>query len=275
LSADDQVMRDDVGRTFFFDAYNFTATSATGLAVEVRSTVFNPAVVLFKRNPDKSLTPLATDDDLGGLGNGAIVNGNSLLLTVAPEDGEYVVVVTSSETNENGVGGYTVRLTGNAVQQTAFGANISGAIAAGDLQTVAGDLVDAYWFLGMAGDRAQITMSSANFDPALVLNRNNGENIAADDNGGGGTTAQITQTLSDTGIYVIVATPFAPNAAGAYTLTLTRLATLAANVEAEANLRIQERPGRAVMLKRITSDPREINLDSRFDRLTSRRVITR
>src|SRR5262245_28409861 len=88
LSADDQLLRDDAGRTFFFDAYNFTATAATGLAVEVRSTVFNPAVVLFKRSPDKSLTPLATDDDLGGLGDGAIVNGNSLLLSVASEDGE-------------------------------------------------------------------------------------------------------------------------------------------------------------------------------------------
>jgi uncharacterized protein (TIGR03437 family) len=275
LSADDQVLRDDVGRTFFFDAYNFTATSSTGLAVEVRSSVFNPAVILFKRNADGSLTPLATDDDLGGLGDGAIVNGNALLLTVAPEDGEYVVVVTSSETNEDGVGGYTVRLTGNAVQRTAYGANISGSIAAGDLQTVAGDFLDAYWFTGAAGDRAQITMSSANFDPLLILNRNNGENIAIDDNGGGGTAAQITQTLSETGIYVIVATPFAPNATGAYTLMLTRLTTPSANVEAEANLRLQERPGRAVMLKRIGSDPREINLDSRFDRLTSRRVITR
>jgi hypothetical protein len=127
----------------------------------------------------------------------------------------------------------------------------------------------------VAGDRAQITMSSANFDPLLILNRNNGESIATDDNSGGGTTAQITQTLSDTGIYVIVATPFAPNATGAYTLMLTRLTSLSANVETEANLRLQERPGRAVMLKRIVPDHREINLDSRFDRLASRRVITR
>ena len=275
LTTDDQVVRDDAGRTFFFDAYNFTATAGTGLAVEVRSSVFNPAAVLFKRESDGSLTPLATDDDLGGLGDGAVVNRNALLLTVAPEDGEYVVFVTSSETNEDGVGGYTVRLTGNAVQRTAYGANISGSIAAGDLQTAAGDFLDAFWFAGAAGDRAQITMSSANFDPLLIFNRNNAENIAADDNSGGGTTAQTTQTLSDPGIYVIVATPFAPNMTGAYTLTLTRLTSLSPNVEAEANLRRQERPGRAVMLKRISTDPEEVNLDSRFVRLTSRRVITR
>jgi len=275
LSADDQVLRDDAGRTFFFDAYNFTATAGSGLGVDVRSSVFNPTAILFKRNADGSLTPLATDDDLGGLGDGDFVNRNALLLTVAPEDGEYVAVVTSSDSNENGVGGYTVRLVGNAVQRAAYGANISGSIAAGDLQTSAGDFLDAYWFAAAAGDRAQITMSSANFDPALILNRNNGDNIAADDNGGGGTTAQITQTLSDTGVYVIVATPFASNATGAYMLTLSRLTTAGANVEAEANLRLQERSGRAFLLKRITTDPAEINLDSRFDRLTSRRVVRR
>ncbi len=275
LSADDQVLRDDAGRTFFFDAYNFTASAGTGLAIDVRSTVFNPAAILFKRNADNSLTPLATDDDLGGLGDGVIVNRNALLLSVAPEDGEYVLVVTSSETNENGVGGYTVRLVGNAIQRTAYGANISGAIAAGDLQTAAGDFLDTYWFAAAAGDRAQITMTSANFDPFLILNRNNGENIAADDNTGGGTTAQITQTLSDAGIYVIVATPFAPNTTGAYTLTLTRLTTMSANAETQANLQQEELPGRAVTLKRIMTDSREINLDSRFDRLTSRRVIVR
>src|SRR5262249_29425189 len=225
LSADDQVLRDDAGRTFFFDAYHFTASSGTGLAVDVRSSVFNPAVILFKNNPDGSLSPLATDDDLGGLGNGDCVNRNALLLTVAPEDGDYVAVVTSSETNENGVGGYTIRLTSNAVQRTNYGASVSGSIAAGDLQTSAGDLLDAYWFAAVAGDRAQITMSSTAFDPLLIFNRNNGENVAVDDNGGGGTTAQITQTLSDSGIYVVIATPFATNTTGAYNLTLTRLAS--------------------------------------------------
>jgi uncharacterized protein (TIGR03437 family) len=272
LTGADQVLRDDAGRTFLFDAYNFTATAGTGLAVDLRSSVFDAAVVLYKRNPDGSLTPLATDDDLGGLGDGDFVNNNSLLLTVAPEDGEYVVFVTSSERQPDGVGGYTIRLIGNALQRTSYGANVSGSIAAGDLQTAAGDFLDAYFFAGTIGDQAQITMSSQNFDPLLILNRNIGETIAANDNGGGGTTAQITQTLDASGIYVIVATPFAPSATGAYTLSLTRLGASGANVQA-AELRQQERPGRALTLRRIASNADEINLDSRFVRLTSRRVI--
>ena len=275
LGADDQVLRDDAGRTFFFDAYRFTATAATGVAVDVRSSVFDAAVVLFKRDADGSLKPLATDDDLGGLGEGDIVNENALLLTVLQESGEYVVFVTSAENNENGVGGYTLRLVGNAVQQTSVGASVSGSIAAGDLQTSAGDYLDAFWFVSAAGDQTQIKLSSSAFDPALILNRNNGETIAANDDGGGGPSgkdAQITLTLP--GVYVIVATPFAPNATGAYTLSLTRVTSLGAEAEAKANMRQQEQAGRAVTLKRIMPNSEEINLDSRFDRLTSRRVVT-
>jgi uncharacterized protein (TIGR03437 family) len=278
LSADDQVLRDDAGRTFFFDAYRFTASAATGVAIEVRSTVFDPAAVLFKRNADGSLKPVATDDDLGGLGDGDIVNGNALLLTLLQESGEYVIFVTSAETNEDGVGGYTVRLAGNAIQQTSVGATVSGAIAAGDLQTAAGDYLDAFWFTGVGGSQVQIKLSSASFDPLLILNRNNGETIAVDDNSGGGASgkdAQITQLLPETGVYVIVATPLAPNLTGAYTLSLANAVSLGAEanaeVRAEADLR---QPGRGLTLRRIAPDLEERGVDSRFDRLTSRRVIT-
>ncbi len=274
LHADDQVTRDDAGRTFFFDAYSFTATAATGVAIDVRSSVFDAAAVLFKRNADGSLQPLATDDDLGGLGNGDIVNENALLLTLLQESGDYVIFVTSAENNENGVGGYTLRLVGGAVQQTSVGSNITGSIDTGDLQTAAGDYLDAYWFAGAAGDLLQIKMSSSAFDPLLLLNRNNGEIIAADDNSGGGVSgkdAQINMTLSQSGVYVIVATPFAPNATGAYTLSLARAPGLSAGVEAltETN---PHQSGRGLRLERLLTEPERTSLDSRFDRLTSRRV---
>jgi uncharacterized protein (TIGR03437 family) len=278
LSADDQVLRDDAGRTFFFDAYHFTATAGSGVAVDVRSTVFNAAAVLFKRRPDGSLAAVATDDDLGGLGDGDIVNGNALLLTVIQESGDYVIFVTSAETDEDAVGGYTVRLTGAAVQQTTVGANVSGSIASGDLQTAAGDYLDAYWFAGLAGDPVQIKLSSTSFDPLLILNQNTGETLAVDDNSGGGASgkdAQITQTLPETGVYVVVATPLAPNVTGPYTLSLARPAGLGAGaraeIEAESLLR---QPARGLTLRRISPNAEDARLDSRFVRLTSRRVVT-
>lgn len=267
LTADDQVLRDEAGRTYFFDAYRFTATAGTGIAVDVRSTVFDAAAVLYKRNADGSLTPLASDDDLGGLGDGAVVNGNALLLTALQESGEYVIFVTSSTGDENGQGGYTVRLAGNAIQQIGYGANVTAAIAAGDLQTAAGVYFDGYFFAGTAGDRVQIQMSSASFDPLLILSRNNGDPLAFDDNSGGGTSSQIATQLPETGVYVIVATPFAVNAAGGYTLSLSRATSFAE--EAEETV---ASPGRTLLLKRL--DPERAQ-ETQFERFATRRVVVR
>ncbi|MDX2033045.1 MAG: DUF4394 domain-containing protein [Blastocatellia bacterium] len=269
LSADDQVLRDEAGRTYFFDAYRFTATAGTGIAVDVRSTVFDAAAILYKRNGDGSLTPLASDDDLGGLGDGAIVNGNALLLTALQESGEYVIFVTSATSDENGQGGYTVRLAGNAIQQIAYGANLTAAIAGGDLQTAAGVLLDGYFFAGTAGDRVQIQISSPSFDPLLLLSRNTGDPLAFDDNGGGGTSSLLTTQLPATGVYVIVATPFAANAAGGYTLSLSRATTALQADQAEP---LSSGAGRPLLLKQL--DPERME-EARFGRFATRRVIER
>lgn len=268
LAATDQVTRDEAGRTFFFDAYQFSTSALTGLSIDVRSSVFDPAVILFKRGPNNTLTPVGTDDDLGGLGDGDFVNKNALLLTAVAESGDYVLFVTSSTRNENGVGGYTVRLSGNAIQPAAYGANINGTFGPGDVQTSAGDYIDAYYFAGVAGDRVQLTMSSTAFDPLLILNSNDGDVAAFDDNSGGGTTAQILGVLPDTGLYVLVATPFAANAVGAYNLTLTKVT--AAATAAKSIVRPDGAPARFT-LKRLSPEVLE---DSRFEKFTTRRVIT-
>jgi uncharacterized protein (TIGR03437 family) len=268
LAATDQVTRDEAGRTYFFDAYQFSTSALTGLAIDVRSSVFDPAVILYKRGANNTLTPVGTDDDLGALGDGDFVNKNALLLTAVAESGDYILFVTSSTKNENGVGGYTVRLSGNAVQSAAYGANINGSFAAGDVQTAAGDFIDAYYFTGVAGDRVQLTMSSTAFDPLLILNGNNGDITAFDDNSGGGTTAQVIGVLPDTGIYVVVATPFAPNVGGDYNLTINRVTSAAA--AAKTIIRPDGSPAR-LALKRISPEALE---DTRFEKFTTRRVIT-
>jgi uncharacterized protein (TIGR03437 family) len=270
LSTDDAVMRDEAGRTFFFDAYRFTATSGTGVAIDVRSSVFDAAAMLYKRNPDGSLRLTAADDNLGGMGDGDFVNDNALLLSALQEGGEYVLFVTSSPDDENATGGYTVRLTANAMQPTSYGASVNGAIASGDLQTSAGDYLDAYWFVGAAGDRVRIRLSSAAFDPLLLLGRNNGELLAADDNGGGETTAEITATLSETGVYVLIGTPFAPAVTGAYTMALSRVTeSTLAEAAPEA---VVAAPGRVHMLRPLSADAGE---GARLDHFATRRIIER
>ena len=265
LTTDDQVLLGANFRTYYFDAYSFTAAAGTGVAFDLRASTFDPALVLYKRETNGTLTAVASDDDLGGLGDGDIVNNNALLLTAVPETREYILVVTSSEDNPGGRGGYTLRLIGNSMQSVAFGATVNGQIAAGDLQTAAGDYLDAYWFAGVGGDRVQIKLASAAFDSLLLLNKNNGATVAADDNSGGGQDAQITFTLPETGVYVIVATPFAPNRTGNYTLSLTRLNNLAAEGEpALAEL------GRAA---RLTREGKGANDDSRFQEFANRRIV--
>ncbi len=228
LMTTDQLTKagDGSGRTYFFDAYSFTANAQTGLALDVRSKAFDAAALLYRKGANGALTLIAADDDLGGLGDGNIDNSDALLLTVVAA-GDYVLFVTSADDSPNAVGGYSVKLLGNAVQPLSYGANLTNANIGGtDLRTSGGTLLDAYWFAGVQSELAQIKMSSTSFDSFLLLNTNDGETIATDDNGGGGLDAQISKTLPASGIYVVIATPFALNATGNYSLTLDRGAAL-------------------------------------------------
>lgn len=266
LSADDQVLAAPDGRTYFFDAYRFTAVATTTLAADLRSQLFDASVLLYKRNASGALDLIAADDDLGGLGDGDIVNDNALLLTTIQEAGEYVLFVTSSEDDPNGTGAYTLRLIGNAVQAIAYGATVNGQIAPGDLQTSAGAYLDAYWFAGIQGEQVQIRLNSTAFDPALILNRNNGATVAADDNGGGGTNSLINFTLPETGVYMIVATPLSPNLTGAYTLSLTRSTGLQSEALSDEAVTIET--GRTDRLNGLSDA-------SRLERFANRRVVVR
>lgn len=276
LAQGDQVQSAN-GLNYFFDAYQFTVGPNTGVVVDLRSTVFDPLVLLYKRNSDGSLKLIAADDDFGGLGDGDIVNNNSLLLTTIQEGGDYVVFVTSADDSPGATGGYTLRLIGNSVQSLSYGASISGQIANGDLQTAAGDLLDAYSFAGIAGDRVQIKMSASTFDSLLILNKNTGASVAADDNSGGGQDAQLTFTLSETGIYMIIATPFAPNRVGSYMLSLNRLTSAVA--EGDVPLAVQVEPGRAAAFSLNKAEGRSegkgANDEARFDRFAMRQVVDR
>lgn len=237
LTVDDQIMRagDGSGRTYFIDAYSFTANATTGLAVDVRSNVFDATALLYKKEANGSLTLLAADDDLGGLGEGNIDNTNALLLTVVPGSGDYVIVVTSADDSPDALGGYTIRFIGNAIQPIAYGTNLANAsIATSDLQSSGGDYLDAYWFAGIAGEMVQLKMSSASFDSYLILNTNDGETVVSDDNTGGGADALIKTTLARTGIFVVIATPFANNRFGNYSLTLERVTSFAPTAETVA-----------------------------------------
>ncbi|HYE74445.1 MAG TPA: hypothetical protein VEF04_13995, partial [Blastocatellia bacterium] len=155
-----------------------------------------------------------------------------------PETGDYVALVSSF--NQAETGAYTIKLTTGNIATTAYNTTVNGAITTSDLQTQGGVYLDAYALNITKGDRVQITMRSTALNSFLQLRKMNGEDagdeIAFNDQGGGGNDAQITVLPDDnritTGLYVIVATPLQANVTGAYTLTVTKIASFSPEAQA-------------------------------------------
>ncbi len=272
LTPDDQVQRngDGSGRTYFFDAYKFTANATTGLALDLRAQLFDASLLLYQRQSNGSLRLIAADDDTGGLGEGIVANTDALLLTVLPGSGEYVVMVTSSDDAPNAMGAYTLRLLGNAIQPIGIGSSVNAGIATSDLKTSGGDYFDAYWFAGVQGENVEIRMNSTDFDSYLSLSNNGGEFLADDDNSGGNGDSLLRATLPETGLYVFLATPYAVNVTGAYALSLERLNSLSVPTSEAVNA--TSAPQRRMPIARVESVRGTIT-PSQFERFAARRVI--
>jgi len=233
LTVDDQVQTGLEGTTYFFDAYRFTTTTAnTTVAIDLRSPQFDAAALLY-RIDNNTLTFLGVDDQTGGIGNGRQDNNNALFLTVLQNPGDYVIFATSADVEPNGVGSYTLKLVVNVVTQLSYSPNaVNQAIANTDLQTSAGTYLDAFWFNGANGDNARISMNSTALDSLLILQRNDGEFLASDDNSGpNARDAVINNRLTASGIHVIIATPYETNKTGNYTITLNRVTSFDAESE--------------------------------------------
>jgi len=95
-------------------------------------------------------------------------------------------------------------------------------------QTVYGEInpageIDVYYFDGTAGQEVTIEMtkSSGNLDPYIILYRPNGSYLAYDDDGAGYPNARLVIRLPDSGRYQLNARSYASYQTGAYTLRVT------------------------------------------------------
>lgn len=246
LTMDDQIQEDGQGRTFFSDAYRFSATGTTivTIALDLRSAQFDAAILLYKLNSDGTISFLSFDDQTGGLSSRNLTNNNNaLLITVLPDNGDYVVLASSADVAPDALGNYTLALTTGVAQQINYGANLASAsIATTDPQTSGGTYLDAYWFNGTQGDRVQVTMTALPpnpFNPYLIIIKRDGTEIT----GATDPEAQVTKTLPETGVYLILATPFEVNRTGSYTLSVTKLSGFAGepNISASAQSLLPER----------------------------------
>ncbi|NOT61150.1 MAG: hypothetical protein HOP19_13105, partial [Acidobacteria bacterium] len=234
LTTQDRRMTGDngSGQSYFFDGYRMYLPADTNVAVELYSVQFDAAAILYRRMPDGSLAYVAADDQTYGMDETRDLN-HALLLTRVAEAGEYVLCVTSAAADPGGTGRYTMRWRsqGYQVQPIFYGATIGGVFTNKDIRTGGGNTLDAFTFTGHAGDVVKVQVSGTNFDPFIILNRNNGDYVTEDDNSGGGKNAELIVTLPATGRYMLYVTPYETWRGGNYTLKLTSQGTAAVTDE--------------------------------------------
>lgn len=168
-------------------SYTFSAEQGDKIAATLSSRQFDALLHIIDADDD---TLISNDDSEGSLNS--VIEDYEI-----PADGEYSIVVTSSD--GKGVGGYTVSFKQIDSTEMTYGDSIQANFT--DSQQ------DFYQFEGEGGDVISIRMTSNHIDSFIRLSDENFE-IMADDNGGGGWNAMITAfTLPQTGTYEIAAMP--------------------------------------------------------------------
>jgi hypothetical protein len=106
----------------------------------------------------------------------------------------------------------------------AFNQTIDGTIADTDCKLSDGSYADPYVLTLTASTTIQVDLSSTAFDTYLLVTDAQGNEVAHDDDGGGGSNSRIRLTLA-AGSYAVWANAYEPNKFGPYTLRLTNAGT--------------------------------------------------
>ncbi len=98
------------------------------------------------------------------------------------------------------------------------GDEIDDELAIGDFTAPGGAWVRAYELVGTAGNTVTVDLTSDAFDALLILIGPGLAELVFDDDGAGACNARITITFPEDGSYRILASTFAPETGGAFTL---------------------------------------------------------
>jgi hypothetical protein len=203
-----------------FDAYRFSGQEGQRVQVTMRSGDFD--AYLEVASAEGEFVPLAYDDD--GLGEGL----NSRLNFTIPSTGDYVVRAQPLGGSARGL--YALELTDRGPAPVAgsilIGATVRGSLTEAD-SMAAGDssYYDDYRFEVAEGDRLRLTMVSNAFDAFLALGEGLAEDfmlIDSDDDSLSDTNSLIEHEFDEGGWYTLRANSYAPNATGAYVITIER-----------------------------------------------------
>ena len=212
----------------FYDSFTFEAE--VGQAIDISATSAEFDTYLIVRGPGDAR--FENDDCAEG-------STNACIRETASASGTWRVLVTSFEPGENGR--YALR--GGASGQAGTGGTSTsstststgsrqqrGTLAAGDARLNSGEYQDAFTIEGRAGQRVTIDLASSAFDTYLMLRGPDGSSFDNDDaEGGSGTNSRLEVTLPANGSYRLIVTSYEPGETGAYTLSSSGPAILAAS----------------------------------------------
>jgi hypothetical protein len=233
----DMVMETPVQGTIdsnsYAQVYTLQADQGTDLLVAMfaDSSALDSYVIFANSDGDV----LAEDDNSGSQVGGS--TEDAFLRLTIPQTGAYLVIATRAGVDQGMSSGAYQLVAGVPQQQQTpqqqtnqlpEGVELMDAVTAGG--TATGQITNAsfahlYPFDGNAGDQITITMTgSGGLDAYLGIIDPKQEVIAEDDDSGGGTNAQISIRLPESGTYFIIATRNGIDqgtSVGSYTLTVT------------------------------------------------------
>ncbi|MBK8976080.1 MAG: caspase family protein [Planctomycetes bacterium] len=200
----------------WYDVHVFPAHAGGAYSIDLVSDEFDPYLIVIApgRQQDEN-------DDEGG-------SRNSRLELRSDADGDYQIVVTSARPGEKGAYTLSVRSAGaerslGAAVRGMAGAprNIVAELRESDQRISSGEYARVYPVQLQAGQWLDLTMSSAAFDPYLIVTRPDGTQAENDNRTDGETTAALRLQAAQAGEYRILATTHAAGERGAFRLAMT------------------------------------------------------
>lgn len=199
LSEEDETL--DEGE--FFDEFEFEAEEGQTVVIDLLSDDFDTYLYLS--------SSLDEDFDIQNDDYRDLTTRSQIEFTV-PESGNYVVGVTSYESDE--MGDYTLTFSTVEVRVE------EGELVQGDEELDSGEFVDWYEVEGHLGEMGVFQLTSSGFDTYLILEDPDGFSIHNDDYRGSTAESQIESDFLQEGIYRIGVTSFDPEETGDYVLRI-------------------------------------------------------
>lgn len=220
LISSDRKAEDDT----YFDTWTYAGSAEEPIVIKLRSDDFD-AFLVWGQTTGGDWHPIESNDDGDG-------RTDARLVVTPGRSGTYSIRVKTLRAGE--MGRYTLSvepvspesLSPTMVVGPAFAGSISpGWTARGRLlPSDTGESFEAWTYDGRAGEVLRITLRSSEFDAYLDVGEGfpSFTSLKTDDDGGGGTDAQVEITLPRTGSYIIRAKTLVARAKGAYTLSMER-----------------------------------------------------